>query len=40
MHCHTQPEQIAALAELVQQLTEAVKLLGVRVKQLEKRKKM
>ena len=24
MHCHTQPEQIAALAELVQQLTEAV----------------
>jgi hypothetical protein len=40
MHCYTQPEQIAALAELVQQLTEVVKLLGVRIKQLEKRKKM
>ena len=40
MHCHTQPEQIAALVALVQQLTELVKLLGVRIKQLEKRKKM
>ena len=40
MHCHTQPEQITALVALVQQLTEAVKLLGVRIKQLENKKKM